>query len=190
MLKKTDYEILEKSLEKIILDVFNPALLNGVKIFLNEIEILPWKPLATAISHEAIVEKKKYPMVISLLSTAGAPKKFMQYHVMGKIISIKAPEWAAEISAKYQSRIHVYVDAIKMSNQLNTNKESFNRCKTTGDFYRGIEAHAYRAFQKAGWITNDAKDTTAVQLDGLLEEVFKTEAWLNPFATRPFYQIQ
>ena len=184
-LKKSDYNILEKSLGKIITDVFNPSLINGIQVYINNEKLEPWVPSnIKEYKHEAMIGSKKYPICISIFENPDSMKKFVQYHVLGKIISSKSPEWISEIDPKYQSKIHVYVDALKMSGYLNTNKESFNRGKQTGEFYRGIESFLYKILKKEKYLLQDLEQTAGVKIDNLLEDIFNAQEWLNPFSRK------
>lgn len=129
LLKPKDFDYLEKSLKEIVVDTFSPAISSGLKIKINNEQIKPWNPEKELRMEITVnVKGKQFPAKL-IVTKDDIPnnKCNIQYHVSGKVITTKKPEWIYDVKPLYMKRFHVYVNAIEISDQLNLNKTNFKQ---------------------------------------------------------------
>lgn len=184
-LRPEDYEQLEKSAEYLISDSFDPAMARGLTITLDGKRVAPWNPeRELRETFTASVKGKKFPITLTVAKTDVPPyKRHVQYHVSGKVISTKSPDWMPEVKFEYSDRIHAYVDATEISDRLNLTKTKFK--SGLGLPFRDIEKRIYEVLNKKGYMGEDAvKKFERTRLTRFFEKLFKDPkyAFLNPDA--------
>lgn len=188
-LEPADYDYLQVHLEGLIQDIFNPALRDTLTITLNKKNISAWNP-ETEFNEKLVVKvkEKKFPVhLIVAKEDIDSSKLFIQYHVSGKIITTKKPEWVDDVKSAYRSRIHAYVDAMTLSDQLNLIKDNFksSASRVTGQIYKEVDRKLFVLLEKGGYIGE--KDVQKWEKSGFtkfIEKIFKNPkfAFLNPEA--------
>ena len=186
-LKQMDYDYLVNNLENIISNVFDPAILNGLSIKINGKSVNVWDPKCEFKKKTTVHDKPMKFSVSLCVTTDDLPvkKSWMQYHVKGKIITTKKPNWQFEVKSKFQKRIHVYIDAIDMSDQLNLNKTDFKTghgCKIA-PVSKIINKHVFKILKENKYIENSApKNWENSSLTKFFDKLFKNPkyAFLNP----------
>ena len=187
LLKDEDYMYLEKSIHDTILDAFNPALSGGLKITLNGKKILPWTP-KYEIRKSITVSLKNKKFKVAIMVTDGdidEKKTYMNYHVSGKVITTKKPDWTHDVKPEYSRRILVYVDAMAISSNLNLNKTGFKMGSghATSPLFKEVDRRVYDILNKEGCIGNQAlQEFEKTTLTRFFEKLFKDPkyAFLNP----------
>ena len=182
-LTNEDYQYLDKSIENIIIDTFSPAILKGLKIILDGKMIHAWKQsheLKQLITIKA--KQKKFSTIMTITREDIPPnKQNIQYHVSGKIIQTKKPDWIMEIKPAYKQRIHAYVDSEPMANLLNLNKIKFKQ--GSHGFINDIQSRIYDFLKKRGYVDeNSMQKWERTALTKFFEKLFKNPkyAFLNP----------
>lgn len=187
-LRKRDYDYLEKSISSVIVDVFSPAMIKGLRITINNKKIEPWDP-AIEIGKTGMVKvkSKEFPCRLIITEDDIPDKKCnIQFHVDGKIISTRKPAFLHDIKPIYQKRFHVYVDAMEISDQLNLNKTSFKQGSglVIAPVFQEIDRMIFKILKKAGYAKdNNAPPTWETnKLTEFFEKLFKDPkyAFLNP----------
>lgn len=187
-LRKRDYDYLEKSITSIIMDVFSPAMIKGLRITLNHKKIEAWKPEIEMGKRGIVkVKSKEFPCQLIITKDDIADKKCnIQFHVDGKIISTRKPAFLHDIKPIYQKRFHVYVDAMEISDQLNLNKTSFKQGSglVITPVFQEIDRTIFKILKKTGYAKdNNAPPTWETnKLTEFFEKLFKDPkyAFLNP----------
>jgi len=184
-LQPEDYAYLEGRAADLISEVFDPAIASGLKITLNGERIKPWNPARElAKTFTVSVKGKKFRVVLSVTKEdISARKTHVQYHVSGKIISTKKPDWMSEVKPEYFGRIHAYVDATAISDKLNLTKTNFK--SGVGSALKEVERRIYELLNKNGYVGEDVvKKFERTSLTRFFEKLFKDPkyAFLNPEA--------
>ena len=189
LLKDEDYAYLEKNIHDTILDVFNPALSGGLRITLNGKKILPWIPKYEIRKNITVFLKhKKFKVNIMVTDDdIDERKTYMNYHVSGKVITTKKPEWTHDVRPEYSRKILVYVDAMAISDHLNLNKTGFKMgsSHTTSPLFKEVDRRVYDILNKKGCIGNQTlQKFERTTLTRFFERLFKDPkyAFLNPGA--------
>ena len=188
-LRQEDYDYLMGSLEDLIVRIFDPAILDGLTIMVNGRKIRAWNPECEFKRRYRItVRGKAYRFRLAVTSADIPAKKVaVQYHVRGKIISTKKPDWLLDVQPTYQKRIHVYVDALSLSDMLNLNKTAFKQGSgmAVSQVFREIDNRAFGILQKGGYTGNKVPDKWVhTRLTKFFEQLFKDPryAFLDPDA--------
>ena len=181
--KDEDYAYMEGLAEDIITDTFTPALLSGLTVSINGKPVNPWKPSALFKKSVTITAKRKrFPSVVTVTEDdIPGDKLGMQYHVSGKVITTKKPDWIAEIKPAYKKRIHAFVDATNISDLLNLNKTNFK--SNANITMRDISAKVYNVLKIEGYVEEDSMQKwESNRLTRFFEKLFKDPryAFLNP----------
>lgn len=181
--KDSDYTYMEGLAEDIVTDTFTPALLSGLAVSINGRSVNPWRPPARFRKRVTITSKRKrFPSVITVTEDdIQGDKLGVQYHVSGKVITTKRPDWTAEIKPTYKKRIHAFVNATDISDLLNLNKTSFKSGASTT--MRDISAKIYDVLKREGYIEGDSMQKwESNRLTRFFEKLFKDPryAFLNP----------
>lgn len=184
-LRPQDYEYLERRAEYLVSNVFDPALAKGLKISIDGKPVEPWNPMRElSKTLNVSVNDKRFPIALSITKQdVPAHKRHMQYHVSGKVICTRPPDWMPEVKPEYSNRIHAYVDATAVSDKLNLTKTGFKQGARVA--FKDIEKQIYRALDKAGYIGDDVtKKFQKTQLTRFFEKLFKDPKYefLNPNA--------
>lgn len=189
-LKPVDYDYLVGSLEYDVVEAFNPAIMRGVKIWINGKSVAAWDPECEfERSFDANVKGRKFPVTLRVTKDEIDGARFsgkhalFQYHVSGKIITTKQPDWAHEIRAPYKKRVHAYIDALALSDQLNLDKRHFKSGFVSGPVYKEVDRRAYDLLKRHNYI--DVEQTgarTRSPLTKFFEKLFRKPeyAFLNP----------
>ena len=188
-LRKKDYEKLQSKLQDIIRDDFNPAMLTGLSVIINGTRLEPWDPPhKTRIIGVAKAKNVKFPIILSVMDD-DVPSKYrhIQYHVWGKTVSTKKPDWKVDISEPYRNRVHVTVNAEKCSSYLKFNKNSFkNGSKPVADMYECVNVWVTKTLRKAGYMESQTGQVKHnVKLSNFFKELFQKSEykWLDPNTT-------
>ena len=183
-LKEADFEYLETNLNRIIVDAFNPAIINGLRVSVNGSQIKPWRPEQEFSKSLAVTAKgRKFSVLLKVTKEdIPAEKLHVQYHVSGKIITTKKPEWTYDLRPDCAQRVHAYVDATAMSDQLNLNKTAFKTYSTSAAF-KSIHKSIFDVLSKEGYArNNEMRQWERNSLTKFFEKLFKNPeyAFLNP----------
>ena len=188
-LKPEDYRYLENNLEDLIVKVFDPALLNGLEIVVNGKRIEPWNPdYEFKRRYKVTIRDKSYQLrLIVTKNDIPTRKTSVQYHVSGKIISTKKPEWVYDVQPAYQGKVHVYVDAIGLSNMLNLNKTGFKQGSgmVVSQVFKEIDRKVFNILKTKGYTGDKVPNKWEhTRLTKFFEKLFEDPkyAFLNPDA--------
>jgi len=179
-----DHAYMEKNMSDVIINVFTPAMLNGLKIRLDGRQLQPWKPPHEFRKSFTIKNKRRraFPTIVTVTKDdIQESKLYVQYHVSGKVITTKKPEWGMEIKPAYRKRVHAYVDATRISNLLNLDKTKFKAGAHTA--MADINPKIYDVLKKAGYTDeDDMRKWERNNLTKFFERIFKDPkySFLNP----------
>lgn len=190
-LTQEDYDHLESNLADLVVRVFDPAILDGLAVVVNGKRIEAWHPEYEFKRHYRMtIRGKKYRFRLVVASEdIPAEKAPVQYHVSGKIISTKKPDWLYDVRPAYQKRIHVYVDALALSDMLNLNKTGFKQGSgmVVSQVFKEIDNRILSILKDNGYVGDNMPDKWVhTQLTKFFENLFKDPkyAFLNPEARR------
>ena len=180
-----DYEYLEKNAECLVSEVFDPAIAKGLRISIGGKRVEPWKPVReSSRTFKVSVNGKRFPVALSVTKQdIPTRKRHVQYHVSGKVISTKVPEWIHDVKPEYSGRIHAYVDVTAISDKLNLTKTGFKTGVRVA--FRDIERHIHKMLDADGYIGDDiVKKFQKTDLTRFFEKLFKDPKYefLNPYA--------
>lgn len=184
-LKPEDYDYLAGGAEGVISDVFDPAIAAGLAVTLDGRRVRPWKPkLEFGRAFAASSKGRRFRVALSVTKEdVPARRMHVQYHVSGKVIATRKPDWMPEVKPEYSRRIHAYVDAGAISGMLNLTKTGFK--PGAGSALKDVEGRIYDVLDKGGFIGEDvAKKFERTRLTRFFEKLFKDPqyAFLNPEA--------
>ncbi|MDA7941299.1 MAG: ATP-binding protein [Nitrosopumilus sp.] len=184
-LKTDDYNYLDKMLEDIVSDTFTPALEKNVTITVNGKKIKPWSPKYQFKKSTSVMSlKKKFPIILRVTEEdISDDKQNIQYHVLGKVINTKKPDWLYDVRPRFQKQIHVYVDCLNVSDHLKLDKTKFK--KPANKYFKEIDRMIYNILLKENYINKDPEDKTKrTNFTKFLDKLFKNPkyAFLNPGA--------
>ena len=188
-LRESDYKVLQSRLDDIILDVFNPSMVDGLTIIINGRKLEPWNPPHVFQTRGIVkVKKKSFPIVLSIMEK-DIPTKYrhIQYQVYGKNVTIKKPEWISDVTEPYKNRVYALVDARKCSEYLKLNKNSFKSGQSSvADMYKNVEKYIHETLRCNNYIE---KHVGGLQHNPKITKFFQNlfqnpeYKWLNPNAT-------
>ena len=187
-LRANDYKKLREKISNILLKEFNPAMLKGLKVLINNVELKPWKPTHEFQTNETIkIKNLQLSLTLSIMNEDIPAKwRHVQYQVWGKNITTKKLEWISEIKDPYKNRIHVMVDAEKYSKHLNLNKGGFKTGRSVvGNMYDEVGKWAHKILRSHGYIEKpDGEVKNNSNMTKFFQTLFKNPefAWLNPKA--------
>ena len=190
-LTQEDYDYLESSLDDLIVCVFDPAILGGLTIVVNGKKMEAWNPECEfKRNYRMIIRGKEYRFRL-VVAGADIPagKAAVQYHVSGKIISAKKPDWLYDVRPAYQKRVHAYVDALALSDMLNLSKTGFKQGSgiAVSQVFKEIDSRIFGILKKGGYAGDNVPDKWVhTRLTKFFEKLFKDPkyAFLNPDARR------
>ena len=183
ILSQDDHYYIKNELDRILVDTFNHAMLDGLKITINNNKIKPWDPPATekqtgTVSHRRI--KLRYHFYLLKDDFPGHWKN-LNYQIMGKTISKRRLEFINELKAEYHQKIYVSVDALPLKSYLKTDKSSFSR--GFSEYNRAINKEIHSIAKKLGLLSNNTPNKLINNvLTKAFAELFNDPkyAWLNP----------
>ena len=185
-LNADDYSYLYKKLNSVIIDIFNSAINNGLKIILNGKNISPWCPSHVFKKSTTLIINNKKFQVKLLITKDDIPKnrQHIQYNVLGKMITVKKLDGELDIKPEYQNKIHIDVNANEISEHLNLNKNNFKpRNGQFNTLNKEINMKMFRILKKKGCIIHHEPEKWETNhFTKFLEKLFKDPkyAFLNP----------
>ncbi len=184
-LRPDDYSDLDKSAARLIAEVFGPAIDGGLRVYVNGAKVEPWMP-----GHEmrkkftAPVKGARLPVVLTVAKADISPdRQGLQYHVSGKVITTKKPDWMADITPAYARRVHAYVDATRISGHLNLSKTAFKPTGTVAAAYKESGRRIFEELKKAGYVRDPGVEKwERTGLTRFFDNLFRNPdfAFLNP----------
>ena len=172
-----------------IVDVFNAAIIRGLKITINKKNAKAWEPEYEFKKTIKIKIKNKEFTTTLKVTREDLPerKMYMQYHVAGKLITTKKPDWVYDVLPEYQKRIHVDVDSTSVADQLNLNKNNFKigSSPIISAMFKEVNRHVFDLLTKNEYIkTQPIEKWEKTTLTKFFEKLFKDPkyAFLNPNA--------
>lgn len=188
-LREKDYNILQSKLSNIILDVFNPSMINGLTIIINGDKLEPWNPPHVFQTRGIVKSKKRsFPIILSIMEK-DIPKKYrhIQYQVYGKNVTIKKPEWISDVLEPHKNRVYAMVDATGCSEYLKLNKNSFKSGQSSvSNMYKNVERWMHVTLRCAGYIEKYTGDSQRnPKMTEFFQNLFQNPEykWLNPNTT-------
>ena len=190
-LRERDYSALDKGMRDMVLDAFNPALLDGLEVRINGSRLDPWTPRHEFQSSDTVRSKGlNFPVTLTITKDEDVPKKYryIQYHVWGKTVNTKGVDWADDILEPYRNRVHVLVDAGECSKHLNLNKSSFKQGRgPASGMYRSVEAWVFKTLKENKYVSApEGRVSQDTKMSRFFRDLFKNPkyAWLNPNSVR------
>ena len=184
-LKPEDYDILSKDITVTVLKYFNTAMRNGLNVTVQGKKLDFWKPSSTQTFHEEVkIKDRKLPFTLWTTKEDMPDDRLnIEYHVSGKRIVIRKPkELLPNVKSEFKKKFYVIVDALCISDQLGTNKHSFN----AGIFYSEVEPviakKLHQILKPLGYLEDEKEakslnNTFTKSLQKILKEEFPE---LNP----------
>ena len=186
-LKSEDYQKLTSGINFIVADAFTPAMVKGLKVYVNGTIVKPWKPEFEFRKSFTINAKGKRCQAVLMVTKDDIPskKQYFQYHVSGKIVMNKRPDWHDEVISRYRDRICAFVDATDLSDSLNLNKTSFKSVHQTNvaAMLKESSRRAYELLKKEGYVEKETmRKWEQTPLTRFFQKLFKDPdfSWLNP----------
>ena len=185
ILSQQDYYYLANELDRILVDTFNDAMLNGLNITINNNKIKPWIPLSKNKQKGTISHKGTKLHYYFYLLNDDLPQHWrnINYQIMGKTICGKKLEFLNEVKAQYHQKIYVSVDALPIKFLLKTDKSSFSR--GFYEYNRIINKEIQNIAKKLSLLSNNTPNKLLNNvLTRAFAELFNDPkyAWLNPHA--------
>ena len=186
LLNNQDYDYLIQNLEKIIIEFFHNALINGLKITINKKVVTPWKPeIIKEKTGVLTVKGRKLPFRF-ILSNDEVPfdRRNIEYHVKGKRITVRKPKFYLDVKPEQQNKFYVSINTIGISDYLKTDKVSFKN-GYIGYVNWEVDKEILKIIKSLGLL--DEQKPTKYETSALtraFENLFKDPEfmWLNPDA--------
>jgi len=183
ILSQNDHYYIEDNLKDILVDTFNHAMLDGLKITINNNKIKPWNPPATEKRTGTVYLRSIKLRYHFYLFKDDFPQhwKNLNYQIMGKTISKKKLEFINELKAEYHQKIYVSVDALPLKSYLKTDKSSFSR--GFHEYHHVVNKEIYSIAKQLGLLSNSTPNKLINNvLTKAFAELFNDPkyAWLNP----------
>ena len=137
-LNSEDYDVLSKNITQIVLKYFNTAMKNGLNVTIQGKKLDFWKPAYIKTFHEEIkIKGKKLPITLWTTNEDIPEERCnIEFHVSGKCIAIRKPRnLLSNVKPEFKRKFYVIVDALCISDQLETHKHNFK----AGLFYSDVE---------------------------------------------------
>ena len=187
-LRPDDYSYLDKSAARLIAEVFGPAIDGGLRVDVNGARVKPWlQGHAMRRKFNISAKSAKLPVVLTVLKSDVPPdRQGLQYHVSGKVITTKRPEWMADIAPAYTGRVHAYVDATRISAHLNLSKTAFKPTGAVTAAYKESGRRVFEELRKAGYARDPGVEKwEKTSLTRFFDSLFRNPdfAFLNPVAS-------
>ena len=183
ILSQKDHYYIKNELDRILIDTFNHAMLDGLKITINNNKIKPWNPPETEKQTGTVrIRNIKLSYHFYLLKDDFPQHwKNLNYQIMGKTISKKRIEFINELKAEYHQKIYVSVDALPLKSYLKTDKSSFSR--GFHEYNHVVNKEIYSIAKQLGLLSNNTPNKLINNvLTKAFAELFNDPkyAWLNP----------
>ena len=187
ILSDEDYYYLTNELDRILIDQFNGAMLNGLNITVNDNKIKAWSPATTKKQTGTVSFRGKKLRYNFYLLKDDFPQRWknLNYQIMGKTIDRKQLEFINEVKAEYHQKIYVTVDALPLKFLLKTDKSSFIARKFR-EYNKAITKEIHSIAKGLSLLSNNTPNKL---LNNVLTKAFAKllsdpkYAWLNPHAT-------
>ena len=186
-LRPDDYNYLDKSAAHVIAEVFGPAIEGGLRVYVDGDRVERWRP-DHALRKRLDVSAKGARLSVALtVAKDDIPpdRQGVQYHVSGKVITTKRPEWFADIKPAHARRVHAYVDATGISDHLNLNKTAFKSTGAVAAAYKESGRRIFEELKKAGYARDPGIEKwEKTRLTRFFDSLFRNPdfAFLNPGA--------
>ena len=172
-----DYDVLIKHAESLIIDMFNIALIDGLSITINKKQVIPWSPIILK-KKECILKIDNRNIPFTIWATKGdipIQKSNADYHVSGKTIVSRTPKnLLASIKKEYRRKFFIIVNAMEISDQLQTTKKSFFPGLFTSKVEPGIEKKALEILKDWGYVEEQTNSATHhKKLSKIIEDILK-----------------
>ena len=172
-----DYDVLIKHAESLIIGMFNIALINGLSITVNKKQVIPWSPLILK-QKDCILKIDNRNIAFTIWATKGdipTQKSNTDYHVSGKTIVSRTPKnLLASIKKDYRRKFFIIVNAMEISDQLQTTKKSFFPGLFTSKVEPGIEKKALEILKDWGYVEKQTNSMTHhKKLSKIIEDILK-----------------
>ena len=182
-----DYNYLEKSVADAISAVFGPAIDGGLRVDVNGARVEPWRPDHAMRKRLTVATRDaRMPSVITVARGDLPPdRQGVQYHVSGKVITTKKPDWMADVKPAHARSVHAYVDATGISGHLNLNKTAFKPTAAVAAAYKESGRRIFEELRKAGYARDPGIEKwEKTRLTRFFDNLFKDPdfAFLNPGA--------
>lgn len=188
-LREKDYDKLCNKIHDIIRDQFNPAMLNGLRVTINDTQVKPWTPSPTDRIEDTLKVGRSTIPVVATIHNDDVPSKYrhIQYHVWGKTITTRKLEWYMDIKEQYRNRIHCMVDAEMCSKYLKLDKGSFKGGPgQVAKMYSAVDMWLHKTLRNKGFVGDRQGDAQrSPKITRFFQNLFKDPKykWLNPQAT-------
>lgn len=182
-----DYNYLDKGAADTVSSVFGPAIDGGLRVYVNGERVAPWRP-DSAMRKRFKVRAKGAILPVALTVAKGdlpAARQGVQYHVSGKVITTKRPEWMADVKPAHMRRVHAYVDATAISDRLNLNKTAFKPAGAVAAAYKETGRRIFDELKRAGYARDlGVEKWERTRLTRFIDGLFRNPefAFLNPGA--------
>ena len=147
---------MKKVINTEIIKWFNTALLDDLKVSVDGTELKPWKPVIVKTFEKTIkVNKLEIPVKIFITDTdIPNDRCWIQYDITGKRICIRKPEnLISSVREEFKKRFYVLVDAIAISDQLQTSKHGFKQGVFSNQLEPAIEIELTRVLKQEGLVS-------------------------------------
>ena len=186
-LSPDDYNYLEKSAAHMIAEVFGPAIDGGLRVEVNGARVRPWRQdRKLRKKMYASAKSTKLPIVLTVANEdLPVGMQGVQYHVSGKVITTKKPEWMADLRPAHIRQVHAYVDATRISDHLNLNKTAFKPTGAVAAAYKEAGRVIFEALKKEGYVKDQGIEKwEKTRLTRFFDRLFRNPefAFLNPGA--------
>ena len=171
-----DYLWFQNSAEDWCRLFYNEALLNGIKISINNKKIKPWSPI-TVKKKKFIVKSlgKTFPITLYLLKEKlPSGKKTIEYHICNHYVTNRRFNLRDQVKPEHQDKIFVSIDSFALGNLLKTEKTGFKDgwWKHNAD----IEDAILKELKKFGVVIDPTQGTAAPKkLAEIIKKVLKDD---------------
>ena len=158
-----DYLTLQQSLEDWVRMFCNNALINGIKISVNDKFVKPWIPETSKTkSYVVNAENKKFSCKLHLCKNdLPKSKRNIEYHINNHFVKGRYSDYYEQVKPEFRDKWFVSVEASEIADYLKTDKSGFRGgWLKYGD---AIEKEIFKELQKLGLISNQTKKTAAPQ---------------------------
>ena len=184
-LNSEDYDVLSKNITQIVLKYFNTAMKNGLNVTIQGKKLDFWKPPYIKMFHEEIkIKGKKLPFTLwTTKEDIPEERCNIEFHVSGKCITIRKPRnLLSNVKPEFKRKFYVIVDALCISDQLETHKHNFKAGLFYSDVEPAIVKKLYQILKPLGYLEDpeeakSLKNKFTKSLQKILKENFPE---LNP----------
>ena len=159
-IEKSDYDEILQNGKQVIENFFNSALLAGIDIVFDGVNVNPWKPtIVKEIPKKIVVNDLEFPTTIQI-TKSDIPETFrnFQYIITHKVIITKRPfSIISNIKKDYQNKFYVMIDAKEIVGKIQSSKTSFKE-STFKKIQEEIEKQVLKVLEKEN-MTIDMSDS-------------------------------